>query len=136
MAALALLGRTTAIAGLMLAAWTISPRLADAQSGATVLRSSPVGIINIDNPCTPQVESLTLIGFLQEVITPGGTIQFHSLLKTEGYNIVEVFITRRDQNTYFNELLISLNGQGNFLISGVRLPDGTIQVTGSSCVGS
>ena len=105
--------------------------------GAQVLRSSPVGLSNIDNPCTLQVESLNFSGFLQQVITPSGQSQFHTLLKSsDGSNLVEVFTgPQPNGNTRFIEVLTAKGATSNAMFEGEVDPNGNFVSFTLSCLG-
>jgi hypothetical protein len=129
-----LLGRIVVIAGSLLALLIGGPMPVSAQSGATVIRSTQIFLVNLDNPCTPQVESLSMTGMFQQVAAPSGVTQFHALLETPGYQLVTLSITQVDQTVYIRNLLVSLSGQSNFIATLIIRPDNTVQYS-LSCPG-
>src|SRR5689334_15990509 len=120
------LGRLVVIAGSLLALLMGGVLPASAQSGATVIRSTQIFLVNLDNPCTPQVESLSLTGTFQQVASPPGVTQFHALLETPGYRLVNRSTTLVDQTVYSRNLLVSLDGRSNFIATLIIFPNNTV----------
>lgn len=105
--------------------------------GAQVLRSSPVGISNVDNPCTIQVESLNFTGFLQQVQTPSGNTEFHTVLKSsDGSNLIEVFTgPLSNSNTRFREILATPGVTPNAMFDGEFDSNGNLVSSALTCLG-
>lgn len=122
--------------GLLTAAILLTANSAFAD-GAQVLRSSPVGLSGIDNPCTIQAESLSFTGFLQQVTTPSGNSQFHTLLKSsDGSNLVEVFTEPLPNgNTRFIEVLNAQGATTNAMFKGEVDPNGNFVSFTLTCLG-
>ncbi|MDP2671888.1 MAG: hypothetical protein Q8O68_00055 [Candidatus Daviesbacteria bacterium] len=118
---------------------TLLPVQPVSADGAVVVKSSPVGISGIDNPCTPLVEALSFTGFLQRVRTPSGHSEFHTLLKSsDGSKVVEVFVgPSQDGNIRAKELLITPGGAiPNAVFDFEVNPEGQPVLVSLACRGS
>lgn len=106
--------------------------------GAVVLRSEPVSITGIDNPCTPdEQESLDLEGRLLTLETPSGIKIFRTELTTDGYRVMEMYTRKKDGVTDFRQLLISTQAPStqNFEVDGTIDDSGNETYT-TACLGA
>ncbi len=113
---------------LILTAFSALPALAQ----GAVVDSFIGGIGPIDDPCTPNtIESIVLLGKVQSVETPSGVGLYHAVLQSSNpeYQVVEVYSSKLNETTYFNQLLVSKSGTGNFIVSGIIYPDQSLSYT-------